>query len=530
MAAVARQARGGAGDAAHVGPPLRDRAARPHHRAAPPVRPRRHGAARTDAAGAAARRAPAEAARFALRHGAAGATTDVVAARDGGTSLLREFGTRSASVLGLGRAAMAMDAVATQQLIADSIAPHGVVAVLERGRAAGAGRARQPVGSTPAQCVEVEHLVNECALAAISARRPLVTTPRNPRPVLLACMPEERHNLPLTYCAPSSAGGGIGVQLLGAALPADALAAAVRRTGPAAVAVWAQLPRLRRAGRVRPGAADAAAGAAVRGGPGWFPTELPRPGGPARGPRRRGAPDRVAGHGRAADSLPRSAGELAAPPSATRPTCRSSARRPRAPRERWLAAVVLGAQGRYARGRRPCCDDWSRTRTRPRRARRRHARLPPPPARGHAAARALDAPGSPASPAGRIGRTRPAPDVLLGLAADADRGRPARRGPPAAGPRRPRTRLAGTVRHGWVSAEIELERRSSRRGRRRTPSGLCGAGGESGATRHRIKSEIVLGAALGRVGDRPWPEELVSRARGRRVRIWACCPWSGRRR
>jgi transposase-like protein len=216
---------------------------------------------------------PGEAAAYALRVSAP-AAPEVVAPRDGGPSLLRGFGTRSASVLGLSRAAMAMDTVATQQLIEDSIDQLGLVAVwndvLRPVFVALASRWAQS-----GECVEVEHLVHECALAAVIGATPLVTAPRNPRPVLLCCAPGEQHSLPLYVLRAALAREGIGTQMLGAALPAAALATAVRRTGPAAVAVWAQLP----------GHAEAAVFAQVPRtqqrvrlfacGPGWFSTELP---------------------------------------------------------------------------------------------------------------------------------------------------------------------------------------------------------------------------------------------------------------
>jgi hypothetical protein len=198
----------------------------------------------------------------------------VVAPRDPGTSLLHGFSNRSAAVLGLSRAAMAMDTVATQQLITDSIRQLGVTAVwndvLRPVLAALASRWEHS-----GECVEVEHLVHECALFALIGATPVVSAPRNPRPVLLCCAPDEQHSLPLYVLRAALARERIGTQMLGAALPQPALASAVRRTGPAAVAVWAQLPEHARAEvftqvprtrqRVRLFAC----------GPGWFPTELP---------------------------------------------------------------------------------------------------------------------------------------------------------------------------------------------------------------------------------------------------------------
>lgn len=216
---------------------------------------------------------PAEAASYALRSSEV-EPPEVVAPREGGPSLLREFSTRSASVLGLSRAAMAMDTVAIQQLIADSIDALGVVAVwndvLRPVLAALASRWEQS-----GECVEVEHLVHECTLSAMIGATPMVTAPRNPRPVLLCCAPGEQHSLPLYVLRAALAREGIGTQMLGAALPAPALAAAVRRTGPAAVAVWAQLP-----GHAQASLFDEVPRTRQRVrlfacGPGWYTTELP---------------------------------------------------------------------------------------------------------------------------------------------------------------------------------------------------------------------------------------------------------------
>ena len=85
--------------------------------------------------------------------------------------------------------------------------------------------------------------------------------PRNGRPVLLACTPGELHSLPLSALAAALAEHGIGVRLLGGGLPAGALAAAVRRTGPAR---W-WCGRSSRARRTSGAGAAAAAAPAGRG-------------------------------------------------------------------------------------------------------------------------------------------------------------------------------------------------------------------------------------------------------------------------
>lgn len=192
----------------------------------------------------------------------------------GGRGLKLQAANRRAR--GVGRAALAMDSAAVQALLADAIEADGVIrtwdevvrpvmaAIAARWEHSGAG-------------VEVSHLVEECVLAALVRATPVVTSPRNHRPVLLACMPDERHNLPLYPLAAVLAQRGVGARQLGAALPADALASAVRRTAPAAVVLWAQLPRYADPGVV---AALPRTRQQVRvfvGGPGWERGVVPQP-------------------------------------------------------------------------------------------------------------------------------------------------------------------------------------------------------------------------------------------------------------
>ncbi len=189
----------------------------------------------------------------------------------GGRVLALPGGT--AETRGLARAAMALDAATIRVAVERAVAEHGViptwtellcpvlVAVGERWAATGEG-------------VEVEHLLAEIAGSALRA----VSTapePRNGRPVLLACAPEEQHSLPLAALAAALAEQGIGARLLGGGIPLPALRAAVRRTGPAAVMVWAHAP----------GAADVQVldalpvlrppVAVLAGGAGWVGRTLP---------------------------------------------------------------------------------------------------------------------------------------------------------------------------------------------------------------------------------------------------------------
>jgi hypothetical protein len=178
-------------------------------------------------------------------------------------------------VRGLGRAAMALDAHAVTAIVREEVSRHGVlhtwdhvlrpvlVAVGARWAASGEG-------------VEVEHLLSDCT--AVVLRDIASNAPELPgrRPVLLSCAPDEHHSLPLHALAAGLAERGVGVRTLGPALPGSALQAAVRRTGPAALFIWSQLP-----GTADPAVLEALPvtrppTAVVVGGPGWAPDRLPR--------------------------------------------------------------------------------------------------------------------------------------------------------------------------------------------------------------------------------------------------------------
>jgi hypothetical protein len=175
---------------------------------------------------------------------------------------------------------------------------------------------------------------------------------------------------------------------------------------------------------------------------------------------------------------------------------------PAQPRERWLAAVVLGAQGHYARAATLLHDlvhredDLGALAAATLASHRRQLG-------GHAAARVYDA------RAIRKARTDEArADALLGLAADAvGTGRPAEARRLAG--RVPLTTWRARVRHAWVSAEICLSTGGAARPHAERALEEAEA---AKATRHRIKSEIVLAAALGS-SEPVMARKLVTRAR-----------------
>ncbi|MGH3903535.1 MAG: MerR family transcriptional regulator [Pseudonocardiaceae bacterium] len=175
---------------------------------------------------------------------------------------------------GLARAAVSLDAAAIRHLLDDSLATDGVIITWDL--------VVRPVLGAIAACwadtgagVEIEHLLTEGALGAFRDSTRVAAPPGTPRPVLLACVPDELHSLPLYPLAAALAVRGVRCRVLGAALPADALTAAVRRIAPSAVFLWAQL-----AGHAAP---DLLAGVprvrprvrVFAGGPGWPEAGLP---------------------------------------------------------------------------------------------------------------------------------------------------------------------------------------------------------------------------------------------------------------
>ncbi|MFZ0323914.1 MAG: MerR family transcriptional regulator [Actinomycetes bacterium] len=142
---------------------------------------------------------------------------------------------------GLSRAAAALDSAAAARIVTSHLADHGVVATWDQLLVpvlVGVGDRWQSSG----QGVEVEHLLSDVVIGALSAVALNAEEPLNARPVLLACAQDELHTLPVLALAAALGERRVGSRVLGARVPVDALAAAIRRCGPSAVFVWAQAP------------------------------------------------------------------------------------------------------------------------------------------------------------------------------------------------------------------------------------------------------------------------------------------------
>ncbi|WP_327190162.1 MerR family transcriptional regulator [Streptomyces xinghaiensis] len=144
---------------------------------------------------------------------------------------------------GLARAAVRLDAAAVEHLLASAVGQHGLVTAWEEVMVPtlrAAGRKWETAGD---RYVEVEHLLSwhiSSALRRVPSAPPGPPGVPGAPPVLLACVPDEQHALPLEALAAALAEQGFPVRMFGAALPVEALDAAVRRTGPAAVVLWSQ--------------------------------------------------------------------------------------------------------------------------------------------------------------------------------------------------------------------------------------------------------------------------------------------------
>jgi DNA-binding transcriptional MerR regulator len=195
-----------------------------------------------------------------------------VQARAGGGRVVA-LPTGSPQARGLARAAMSLDTAEVARILRDAFRDRGVIhtwetlalpvlqAIGERWRVTGDG-------------IDVEHAFSEAMASELRGVVVSLGRPRNARPVLLACAEGDQHTLPLHVLGAALAEEEVSVRMLGVGMPSPALVAAVRRSGPSAVFVYARLtvddpsvlgllPRQRPAPRV------------LVGGAGWEGTSLP---------------------------------------------------------------------------------------------------------------------------------------------------------------------------------------------------------------------------------------------------------------
>jgi hypothetical protein len=146
---------------------------------------------------------------------------------------------RSPTARGLARAALALDDRLMGEIVQSALAKDGVVETWQDLLVpvlTGLGSRVEHTGT----CIEAEHLLSSVTIGALCGALPGHLRADH-RAVLLACAPGDLHNLSLYALAGALAERGIGGRMLGADLPYTSLAAATRRTGPAAVFLWSQI-------------------------------------------------------------------------------------------------------------------------------------------------------------------------------------------------------------------------------------------------------------------------------------------------
>ena len=144
-----------------------------------------------------------------------------------------------AIIRSLNRAATTLDASGCDQVISNSLENHGVVWTWENVLIpvlVALGEKWEQTG----EGVEQEHLIAESITGLFRNLANGVSEPENARPVLLACAPHELHTIPMYAIAAGLAEQNIACRVLGARMPAEALATAAKKIGPSAIVVWSQ--------------------------------------------------------------------------------------------------------------------------------------------------------------------------------------------------------------------------------------------------------------------------------------------------
>ncbi|GGV24518.1 transcriptional regulator [Streptomyces longisporoflavus] len=187
---------------------------------------------------------PAEAARIA-RDGAPPPREPAAAPKRPGPARGRsgiglQLGDARRECKGLARAALRLDAPSLDGLLTAAIADHGLVTAWQEVIMPTLQAVGRKWESSGEKYVEVEHFLSWHVSSALRRSTPPVPAGQSADVTLLACVPGENHTLPLEALTAALAEHGLPVRMFGAAMPTQALLEAVRRTGPAAVGLWAQ--------------------------------------------------------------------------------------------------------------------------------------------------------------------------------------------------------------------------------------------------------------------------------------------------
>ena len=136
------------------------------------------------------------------------------------------------AVRGLARAAQSLDTAACAAIIAESLERRGVVWTWDNlivPVLTGIGQQWSDTG----RGIEIEHALSAAVQDALATHVRTSAAPVNSGPCCWPALPDEMHSLVLWAVAAALAERRIGARILGASLPASALASAVHRLGPA---------------------------------------------------------------------------------------------------------------------------------------------------------------------------------------------------------------------------------------------------------------------------------------------------------
>ncbi|MFD5449646.1 MerR family transcriptional regulator [Streptomyces sp. NPDC003470] len=141
---------------------------------------------------------------------------------------------------GVARAALRLDAAALDDLLTGAIERYGLVTAWTEVIMPTLQAVGRKWESSGERYVEVEHFLSWHVSGALRRHAPPVPADRPGTVTVLACAPAENHTLPLEVLAAALTERGLPIRMFGGSLPVESLVAAVRRTGPAAVGLWAQ--------------------------------------------------------------------------------------------------------------------------------------------------------------------------------------------------------------------------------------------------------------------------------------------------
>ena len=168
---------------------------------------------------------------------------------------------------GLARAAISLDGPAITDKVTSLIQEYGVVSTWEDVLVPVLNALGERWYQTK-RGIEIEHVTADALARALQAHSGHVQLDK--RPVLLACVPEELHTLPLMALQAALDDVGQGSVMLGARTPMIALQDAIKRLRPRRVVLWAQLAHVGDPGLLADLPTQRPPLKVVLAGPGWY--------------------------------------------------------------------------------------------------------------------------------------------------------------------------------------------------------------------------------------------------------------------